>query len=69
MNDTDKNDTAGSTAEAMQPWERNRAMREAELAAANAHGEQLAARYGRGDSRPRFGIVGHAHLKARRRRS
>jgi hypothetical protein len=65
VNDADRDDPAGSTAEALQPWERNRAIREAELAAANEHGAQLAQRYGYGDSRPRFGVVAHANLKAR----
>jgi hypothetical protein len=65
VSDAQKDDPAGSTAEDLQPWERNRKQRQAELDAANAHGEQLAQRYGYGDGRPRFGIVSHANLKAK----
>jgi hypothetical protein len=40
-----------------------RRARQAELDAANAHGEDLVARYGRTDMRPRFAAVGHTNAK------
>jgi hypothetical protein len=56
--------TAADTApaEATPPDERRRA-RQAELDAANAHGERLLERYGRTDTRPRFAAVGHTNMK------
>ena len=54
-------------AEATPADERRRA-RQAELDAANAHGQQLVERYGRMDCRPRFAVLGHMDGKRRRRR-
>jgi hypothetical protein len=54
----------GSVTEA--PWQRLRRLRQAELAAADAHGEALAAKYDDAQPRPRFAAVGPR--KRRRRR-
>jgi hypothetical protein len=65
----DTNRPAEPDAEAAeQPWERLRRLRQADLDTANAHGEQLAERYGHTDYRPRFAFVGHKAAKRRRRR-
>ena len=53
--------------EALPADERRRA-RQAELDAANEHGQQLVERYGRTDSRSSFAVLGHMDGKRRRRR-
>jgi hypothetical protein len=53
--------------EAEAPWEKNRRLRLAQIAAEQAHGEQLLDRYGSGEVRPRFAFVGRAAAKRRRR--
>jgi hypothetical protein len=45
-----------------------RLARLAQIAAEQAHGEQLIQRYGRQEHRPRFAVVGYAELKRRCRR-
>jgi hypothetical protein len=58
---------ADEPAEDLAPWERKRRLRGADLEAANEHGQQLVARYGRTDSRPTFANLGHMGGKRRRR--
>ena len=50
------------------PADERRRARQAELDAANAHGQSLLERYGRETYRPRFAALGHADGKRRRRR-
>jgi hypothetical protein len=45
------------------PADDRRRARQADLDAANEHGERLLERYGRTDMRPRFAAVGHANAK------
>jgi hypothetical protein len=59
-------DPAGPDA-AEPAWLRNRRLRQAELEAANARGEQLLERYGRATVRPGYAFVGHAGAERRRR--
>ena len=68
MINADRDDSTGSTAEAMQPWERNRKLRQAQIEAKNERGRQLLERYGGGQPRPRFANVGHVTAKRRRLR-
>jgi hypothetical protein len=53
--------------ESEEPWQRARRLRLAQIEAEQAHGQQLAERYGRSDFRPRFAVLGHGHGKRRRR--
>jgi hypothetical protein len=49
-------------------WLRNRRLRQVELDAANAHGAELASRYGYGPPRQQFAVLGYGRSKLRRRR-
>jgi hypothetical protein len=64
----DTNRPAEPDAEALEPWERARRARQAQIDAEQAHGESLISRYGRTDFRERLAAVGHAGAKRRRRR-
>jgi hypothetical protein len=56
--------TDADTAQAeVAPTDARRRARQVQLEAEQAHGEQLAERYGRERSRPRFAAVGHANTK------
>lgn len=51
------------------PWQRNRRLRLEAIEAAQAHGAQLAARYGDGAShRPMYAVVAYQPFKRRPRR-
>jgi hypothetical protein len=50
------------------PWQRLRRLRQAEIDAANAHGQQLVQRYGDEYARPGFAVVGYQTVKRRPRR-
>ena len=53
---------------AAMPTDERRRARQAQIEAENERGQQLAERYGRADTRPRFAVLGHADRKRRRRR-
>src|SRR5262245_37775870 len=67
MSDAKDTDAEASPeVEDLAPWVRNRRLRQAALDAANAHGAQLAERYGREQARPGFAAVGRVNTKRRR---
>lgn len=68
IDERDSDNPSGSDAEGLEPWERNRRLRLAQIEAENEHGKCLAERYGRDTLRQRFALVGHADAKRRRRR-